>query len=95
MSQGYEVCLLLIHSRQQLRSRAGKYWREIKTKGREGRLRTKGCEKKDNTEEKLKTDEDPHHLKSNLYNCFRMRQSNWGNKQGNKEKEYVINILLH
>lgn len=35
MSQGYEVCLLLVHSRQQLRSRAGKYGREIKVRGRE------------------------------------------------------------
>lgn len=51
MSQGYEACLLLVHSREQLRSRVGKYQREIKTRRREGRIRTKGCEKKNNTEE--------------------------------------------
>lgn len=67
MRQGYEVCLPLIHSRQQLRSRVEKYGKEIKMRGREGKIRTKGCEKNNNTEDRLKTDEDPNHLKSNLY----------------------------
>jgi len=72
------ACLLFTPGRE---AAVRKYGSEIKTRGREGRIRTKGYKRKNNTEERLKTDEDPYHLKSNLYHCFRMRQSNWGNKQ--------------
>lgn len=94
MCQGYEVCRLLIHSRQQLRCRVGKYEWEMKMRGREGRIGTKRYEKKNNSEER---DEKQMRILWNLtvYHWFGMRQSNWGNEQWNKEREYAINILLH
>lgn len=51
MSQGYEVCLRLIHSKKQLRSRAGKYWREKKTWGEKGESEQRDVKKQNTTEE--------------------------------------------
>lgn len=55
MCQGHEVCLLLVHSRQQLRSRTGKYGRKIKTRGREERVRTKDMKKTITPKREIKT----------------------------------------